>query len=96
MTKASLTDRQTMESTPLALISGACSLKPGTCLAEQVGVKAAGNGEEGDLLAGEDLVGGHRARTFRGPGDEIGGGQFISDLDGHASVSVWDEVGIIK
>ena len=42
MTKASLTERQTISSTPLALIARACSRKPGRCFREQVGVKAPG------------------------------------------------------
>ena len=43
MTKASLTDRQTIASTPLALRASAASTKPGRCLAEHVGVKAPGS-----------------------------------------------------
>ena len=42
MTKASLTERQAMASTPFPLMSLACWTKPGRCLAEQVGVKAPG------------------------------------------------------
>src|SRR6185436_317103 len=42
ITKASLTEMQAMVSTPLALIWSNDETKPGTCLAEQVGVKAPG------------------------------------------------------
>src|SRR5579859_2002863 len=43
MTKASLTDRQAISSTPLALSASKLFTKLGTCLAEQVGVKAPGS-----------------------------------------------------
>src|SRR5579863_9861198 len=42
ITNTSFTDTQAMVSTPLAFSSAACALKPGRCLAEQVGVKAPG------------------------------------------------------
>src|SRR5260370_25478068 len=42
ITKASLTDRHQISSTPAALKASACSTKPGTCLAEQVGGNAPG------------------------------------------------------
>jgi hypothetical protein len=42
MTKASLTEMQTMVSMPLALRSLDFSTKPGRCFCEQVGVKAPG------------------------------------------------------
>src|SRR6185437_8546074 len=50
MTKASLTDRQAITSTPLPLISWASCLKPGRCLAEQVGVKAPGRANSATRL----------------------------------------------
>ena len=50
MTKASLTDRQTMASTPFALMAAACSTKPGRCLAEQVGVNAPGTAKSTTFL----------------------------------------------
>ena len=51
---------QAMASTPFSLISAACWIKPGRCLAEQVGVNAPGKREHDHLLAGEQLVGFHR------------------------------------
>src|SRR5215469_13318259 len=50
MTKASLTERQAMASTPLALIAWKLFTKPGTCLAEQVGVKAPGSANSATFL----------------------------------------------
>ena len=50
MTKASLTDRQAITSTPLPLICEASCLKPGRCLAEQVGVKAPGRANSATFL----------------------------------------------
>src|SRR6185437_10207133 len=50
MTKASLTDRQAITSTPLPLISAARCLKPGRCLAEQVGVNAPGSAKSATFL----------------------------------------------
>src|SRR5258707_3010295 len=50
MTKASLTDRQAITSTPLPLMSPASCLKPGRCLAEQVGVKAPGRANSATFL----------------------------------------------
>ncbi len=43
MTKVSFTDMQTMSSTPCALNTSASWLKRGTCVEEQVGVKAPGS-----------------------------------------------------
>ena len=42
MTNASLTDRQTMSSTPLPRIARDCSRNPGRCFIEHVGVNAPG------------------------------------------------------
>src|SRR3990170_1559390 len=50
MTKASLTDRQAMVSTPLARILSACWTKLGRCFAEQVGVKAPGSANSTTFL----------------------------------------------
>jgi hypothetical protein len=50
ITNTSLTDTQAMASTPLAFSSAACSLKPGRCLAEQVGVKAPGTASSATVL----------------------------------------------
>src|SRR5579859_4635937 len=50
MTKASLTERQAITSTPLLLISEASCLKPGRCLAEQVGVNAPGSANSATFL----------------------------------------------
>src|SRR5437660_9549033 len=50
MTNTSLTATQAMVSTPLALISAAWALKPGTCLTEQVGVKAPGTANRATVL----------------------------------------------
>jgi len=50
MTKASLTARQAITSTPFFLISAAFSTKPGRCLAEQVGVKAPGTANSTTFL----------------------------------------------
>src|ERR1700754_386272 len=50
MTKASLTEMQAITSIPLALIACACCLKPGRCLAEQVGVKAPGTANRATRL----------------------------------------------
>src|SRR5579859_1535644 len=50
MTKASLTERQAITSTPLLLISEASCLKPGRCLAEQVGVNAPGSANRATFL----------------------------------------------
>ena len=43
ITHASFTDKQTISSTPLALILSAWAMNPGRCDFEQVGVKAPGN-----------------------------------------------------
>ncbi len=50
ITKTSLTETQAMVSTPLALKSAAWVLKPGRCLAEQVGVKAPGTANRATVL----------------------------------------------
>lgn len=50
MTKASLTEMQTMVSTPLDLSSPALSTKPGRCFWEQVGVKAPGTAKRMTFL----------------------------------------------
>src|SRR5579862_9579060 len=50
ITKASLTDRQAMVSTPLAWIAAAFWMKPGRCLAEQVGVNAPGSAKRTTFL----------------------------------------------
>src|SRR5476649_1972155 len=52
MTKASLTEMQAMVSTPFALNLSASATKPGTCLAEQVGVKAPGSAKATTFLPG--------------------------------------------
>src|SRR5690348_15521000 len=50
MTKASLTERQAIVSTPFPLMSPAFCTKPGRCLAEQVGVKAPGSAKSTTFL----------------------------------------------
>src|SRR5208282_559903 len=50
MTKASLTESQATVSTPLALTAAFFSMKPGRCLAEQVGVKAPGSANSTTFL----------------------------------------------
>jgi hypothetical protein len=50
ITKTSLTETQAIVSTPLAFSSAAFSLKPGRCLAEQVGVKAPGTANSATVL----------------------------------------------
>src|SRR6185437_15152184 len=52
ITNASLTEMQAMVSTPLALILSNDVTKPGTCLAEQVGVKAPGRAKATTFLPG--------------------------------------------
>src|SRR3990167_5545039 len=53
MTKASFTLRHQISSTPAALKSAACCRKPGTCLAEQVGVNAPGRANTAIVLPAE-------------------------------------------
>src|SRR5690606_24445705 len=50
ITKTSLTDPRAMLSTPLARMASACWMKPGRCLAEQVGVKAPGRAKTTTFL----------------------------------------------
>src|SRR5262245_9560874 len=50
ITNASLTDRQAIVSTPLALSAPALCTNPGRCLAEQVGVKAPGRANSTTVL----------------------------------------------
>ena len=50
MTNASLTDRQAMVSTPLALIVSALATKPGRCAMEQPGVNAPGSANSTTFL----------------------------------------------
>src|SRR5512142_2264444 len=52
MTNASLTEMQAMVSTPLPLILSNEPTNPGTCLAEQVGVKAPGRAKATTFLPG--------------------------------------------
>ena len=48
-TNGSLTEVQTISSTPFAFSSSAFSTKPGRCFAEQVGVKAPGTANSATL-----------------------------------------------
>src|SRR5260370_17696545 len=50
MTKASLTERQAMVSMPFFLRAASFWTNPGTCLAEQVGVKAPGTAKSTTFL----------------------------------------------
>src|SRR6266404_3531829 len=52
ITNASLTEMQTISSTPFAFSAAASARKPGTCLALQVGVKAPGSANATTFLPG--------------------------------------------
>ncbi len=56
MTKASLTLTHQISSTPAALKSSKCCTYPGTCFAEQVGVKAPGSANSAMVFPAAALV----------------------------------------
>ena len=84
ITKASLTEMQAIASTPLAFSASKFSTKPGTCLAEQVGVKAPGSANSATVLPAKKLS----VLTGRGLAvlhfHQGGAGNFVADFDRHS------------
>ena len=81
-----MTERQAITSTPLPRIWVASCLKPGTCLAEQVGVNAPGRANKATFLPPKNAS----VVTGFGPSAVasvmVTLGRFIADFDGHGSV----------